>query len=125
MFSARVPQLAGAKEAVPWVPRLLTCGSGGGIKGALPLLCLPSQRVRSAGFLYGFEARILTQVAFGTNGPCGNVIIQRARASAPRNIMDYVSECPSAYNLWRRTAQEYKKKGYIVAATHATPRLTF
>ena len=38
------------------------------------------------GFLYGFEARILTQVAFGTNGPCGNVIIQRARASAPRNL---------------------------------------
>ena len=86
MFSARVPLLAGAKEAVPWVPRLLTCGSGGGWASKeryLDYVC--PHRGCDPRFLYGFEARILTQVAFGTNGPCGNVIIQRVRASAPRN----------------------------------------
>ena len=59
------------------------------------ILCLPSHSPHRGcdpqGCLYGFEARISTHVAFGTNGLCENVRIQRARASAPWYFMDYVS----------------------------------
>ena len=107
------------------MPRLLTCGSGGGWASKeryLDYVC--PHRGCDPRFLYGFEARILTQVAFGTNGPCGNVIIQRARASAPRNFMDSVSECPliifgeerqdSSQSEVGQVLPDYKRGGLIL-----------
>ena len=51
-------QLAGAKEAVPWVPQLSTLSPVGASKERYLDYVCPHRGCDPLGFLYGFEARI-------------------------------------------------------------------